>query len=547
MTKKDIRIMFGLGIAVFIFYALFSNLFTVTNPVEVNYALSAKEMLLNNSFISPIIFGNYWYDKPPLTYWGLMASYKIFGFTNFAARVPGITLSSLSTMAMFASTKVLTKSLRTAVFAAVLLATSLEFWYLGHAVVTDGYLFLSSIGIFTFSFLALSNQSKKHMIYAYIAAGFAVLAKGPVGLVLPGAVLIAFMIVRRNKKDLAIVFNPIGILIFLAIALPWNFAMYQIHGEDFILGFLGLHNYVRATVSEHPEVNYWFYYLALTPIYLLPWTSFTVYEWVQDYKTKYFKTNALRQFQWLWFIIVILFYSIVATKYITYTFISMIPAIMMTAQGVNRIYEAPLSKTKQLMLSFSSLFFLCTLLVIATKIEKHSNPSLMILILIFAILSAIFAHRKVNVKSYPIVAAFSALMFFLALAPSIIPILEIRSAEVYSKQIEAMNPNQVYFYYDYDTSYTYYTGRIPLRVIDNINLPFNVWDEGKNVMPHKYIKDMSEAKDFAPRSIIIVKDRYVKYFETFPFSKDFHQVGSYDRFVFFGNYKPSKTVLTTKQ
>ena len=53
--------------------------------------------------------------------------------------------------------------------------------------------------------------------------------------------------------------------------------MYSIHGKDFIDGFLGFNNVTRATVSEHPEYDVWYYYLVLVPVSLLPWTGPCLY------------------------------------------------------------------------------------------------------------------------------------------------------------------------------------------------------------------------------------------------------------------------------
>ena len=61
-------------------------------------------------------------------------------------------------------------------------------------------------------------------------------------------------------------------IIYSSIASPWYIAMYSIHGQDFISGFLGLHNIDRALVSEHPKFNVWYYYLIIVPLALLPWT-----------------------------------------------------------------------------------------------------------------------------------------------------------------------------------------------------------------------------------------------------------------------------------
>ena len=58
----------------------------ITDPVESNYALTAKEMLSAGDFISPRIYGNYWYDKPIFFYWELLAAFSAFGVNEFAAR-----------------------------------------------------------------------------------------------------------------------------------------------------------------------------------------------------------------------------------------------------------------------------------------------------------------------------------------------------------------------------------------------------------------------------------------------------------------------------
>ena len=102
--------------------------------------------------------------------------------------------------------------------------------------------------------------------------------------------------------------------------------MYSIHGEQFISGFLGLHNVDRALVSEHPKFNVWYYYLLIVPLSLLPWTPVICYQlksinWKDDFDL----------FGIIWFVVIVLFYSLVATKYITYTLPAIIPCILWAA------------------------------------------------------------------------------------------------------------------------------------------------------------------------------------------------------------------------
>ena len=58
----------------------------VTDSVESNYALTAKEMVLSGDWLSPQIYGHYWYDKPIMFYWLTALGFKLFGITEFAAR-----------------------------------------------------------------------------------------------------------------------------------------------------------------------------------------------------------------------------------------------------------------------------------------------------------------------------------------------------------------------------------------------------------------------------------------------------------------------------
>ena len=59
----------------------------ISDPVESNYALTAKEMVESGNWLSPQIYGKYWFDKPIFFYWLTAISYTLFGFTDFASRL----------------------------------------------------------------------------------------------------------------------------------------------------------------------------------------------------------------------------------------------------------------------------------------------------------------------------------------------------------------------------------------------------------------------------------------------------------------------------
>ena len=111
-------------------------LIPITDPTESVYALTAKEMLEAGDWFSPRIYGDYWFDKPIMFYWELLIAYKIFGVNEFASRFFPALFATLGLFLTYLfGAKVYDKKVGFA--AAVMLATSLEYWYLSHAVITD--------------------------------------------------------------------------------------------------------------------------------------------------------------------------------------------------------------------------------------------------------------------------------------------------------------------------------------------------------------------------------------------------------------------------
>lgn len=108
----------------------------ITDPVESNYTLTAKEMIGAGDYISPRIYGNYWYDKPVFFYWELIAAFQAFGITDFAARFfPGL-WSIVSMLLTYGFGRRLFGE-RVGFVAAVIFGASVEGWYVGHAIITD--------------------------------------------------------------------------------------------------------------------------------------------------------------------------------------------------------------------------------------------------------------------------------------------------------------------------------------------------------------------------------------------------------------------------
>ena len=117
------------------------------SPAEGRYALVAREMLESGDWIQPRLNRARFYEKPPLTFWGVATSYRIFGFTEFASRLP----SALAYIGTVVVTFLLALQLvgsRTAPLAGLIYATSLGPFIFGRFLFTDTLLvFCSSIAL----------------------------------------------------------------------------------------------------------------------------------------------------------------------------------------------------------------------------------------------------------------------------------------------------------------------------------------------------------------------------------------------------------------
>lgn len=99
---------------------------------------------------------------------------------------------------------------------------ALQFWYISHAVITDGFLFFFSLAIFGYSYLAFTNNDKHSMVKAYGAAALAVVTKGPVGIVLPGLILLLFIAARWLTQKIKMNTHLLRILHYYLIL--WEFS-----------------------------------------------------------------------------------------------------------------------------------------------------------------------------------------------------------------------------------------------------------------------------------------------------------------------------------
>lgn len=442
--------------------------------------------------MSPQIYHTFWYDKPIMVYWLLSVSYSLFGFTDLASRLPAAVCGALSAALLAYYLFRLTKDNIIATWSGIILTLSLEFWVISHAVITDSMLLLFTIPTLLSAYIGITENSKKHLMIAYGAAALACLSKGPVGLVLPGILLVLWCLSLKKPGLILRLFPWQGILVFLLLCLPWYAGMYLIHGEDFISQFLGLHNVLRATSSEHPEDNHFYYYLLLMPAALLPWTGSSVCEMVTGWKTK---TNFYR-FLMVWFWGTVLFYTLMATKYVTYTYIAVIPAVIFAALAVPKIREG--EKGPSIALAVSFVLFAAALTV-GTFFLKDGDWWFFYAVILYAVWALLLRWKKNAGKRLTIIASVSATLFLFTVTEGLPSYLLTRSAAPAAPILAEAQPS-MNFFRSYPAGYTFYTGNIGTRVVPSLRQEERnpLWNE-KYVMPSvqdtEFLRDAESAEN----------------------------------------------------
>lgn len=441
-------------------YLIGNGLLAVTDTAESNYALTAKEMVLSGDWLSPQIYGHYWYDKPIFYYWELAASFAVFGFNEFAARFPSAVLGCANILFTFWFARRIYDE-KAAWASAIILGTSFEFWLLSKAVITDATLFLFMSASVAFFYLGY-KENRNYYFLCYLFAGLAVLTKGPIGLALPGFSSLLFLIWKKDLKEMTHVHLFSGLLLFLLVGGSWYFYMYLVHGRDFIINFFGVHNFLRATVAEHARQDVWYFYIGMFLAGFLPWSFAMPVSVYKRFRHRDFHIPPMSdatRFLITWAFAVILIFQIIATKYTTYTF----PSLFAFAILGGQLWARKLHTVAKTGVILCAVYSALTLLVAPLAMIDHSGR------------------------------------------------------EVGTSLAELQSDAPVLFYGDYRTSTVFYSGDMIARLakekdIENME-PNGISWNAKNVMPFVAEESIDPAKDYI---VVVSADKQKDFLKNTP-------------------------------
>mgnify|MGYP004553332907 FL=1 len=335
-AHKDLFIFLALAlVCYFVFFFNIGN-YALMDVDETRYVSMARDMFHSKDFLTLYLNGDYFFEKPPLYFWGECLSFAIFGKVNeFTARFPVALYGTLSTfLVYFVGKKVVSR--RYGFISAIILATTLEFVMLAKFAILD-IVVTTCVG-FSVMFGILSQFARrKHLCWwlFYIFSGFAVMAKGIPGFVVPFAVMFFVTLANKTFKEALKPKNVlVGFLLFFLIVLPWHIIMFKIHDPLFFDEYIIKHHINRFFSSSEIDRKQPFYYYILTILWgLIPWVFSGIAVCVS--KIKEIKVSKFMQFNLIAFAVTLLFFSVSSTKLITY----ILPIYFFSANILGYIWE----------------------------------------------------------------------------------------------------------------------------------------------------------------------------------------------------------------
>jgi 4-amino-4-deoxy-L-arabinose transferase-like glycosyltransferase len=273
------RILWLLAISFLLIWFYMLGARTLVPTDEGRYAEMAREMVKTGDWITLRLNGIKYFEKPPLQNWMNAISFELFGLGEWQARL-WTGLCGLLGIAITAYTGSKVFGRRVGINAALVLGSSFLWAGLGHINTLDmglsAMMALSLCGLLLAQRDGVSNKEQLYgMLLCWAGMALATLSKGPMGLVLPGAVLVLYTLLTRDWGLWTRLHLGKGLFLFFAITAPW-FILVWLKNPEHPYFFFIHENFQRFTSKVHHREGVWYYFVPLLILGIVPWLGLLV-------------------------------------------------------------------------------------------------------------------------------------------------------------------------------------------------------------------------------------------------------------------------------
>ena len=346
-------------------------------------------MLARHDWVTPTLGGGAWLEKPPLYYWQAMVAYRLFGVSDWAARLPSVFDAFALVFAVYCFLRCFRPGFE--LDGALMVAPAAGVVGYARAASMD----MALAAAFTIAMLAwyawFEKGSRRHLAAFYVFMALSMLAKGPVAPFLAAVVIVIFAAAQRSMQIAWKTFWPPGIALFCAMGFPW-YVLAQLRNPQFFRVFILEHNLARfgTNLYHHPE-PFW-YHIPVTLLGWVPWSVFvTAALAVAIWRFRNRDVDTLSTFLVIWLAVIVVFFSISRSKLPGYILPVMAPGILLVAEYVRgRFAQKPMLAIAGLHAALSaSLIF--SALMVQYILLQHRVPrnSASVVPLVVAVISAV--------------------------------------------------------------------------------------------------------------------------------------------------------------
>jgi len=428
---KKLRHLHLIGLLLVLSYVVFmwgNGVLDLTDPDEVFYSQTAKEMSEHHTWLVPYLFGQPQFEKPVCTYWLLRVAFMLFGVSRFSARFFPALFGMLGVLAVYLLAFRAFGEKKKAFISALVLLSSGLYIGLARTVFTDmvfSVFILLSLAAFFWGYL---NQRRKTagILLFFVFSAFAVLVKGPLGFMIPAGTAALFLLIKRKWKFLFTRASLWGGMLFLVIGLPWYLFMMKTYGDGFIHEFFYNDHVRRIFEAEHLGNDRWYFYPVSIFACMFPWSLYAAAALGSLFKRLGEKVVPdAPVFLACWIVVCFSVFQVAHSKLVSYIF-PLFPALaILTADFIHRGTSGSGSGAPQrrmfilAFLSWAVLLFVPAALIVATaRYAKYFSSKIgvyefiVLYIIVLVLMLFCILRRRLNAYLYLLSCQVPLFLFF---------------------------------------------------------------------------------------------------------------------------------------